>query len=56
MMLRLFSYEARPHFHDARKGHHYYTTPHARSSCIVVMPLAGIMLLTYLNHYTFYDF
>src|SRR2546428_8202846 len=29
--------------HDDRQGHHYYTTPFARISCIVVMTLAVIM-------------
>ncbi len=29
--------------HNDRKGHHYYTTPFARPSCIVVMTLAAIM-------------
>ena len=30
--------------HDDREGHHYYTPPSARLSCIVVMTLAVIML------------
>src|SRR6266566_3541362 len=29
--------------HDDREGHHYYTPPSARLSCIVVMTLAVIM-------------
>ena len=35
--------------HDDRKGHHYYTTPFARPSCIVVMTLAVIMLRKKMN-------
>ena len=37
-------HEDRPVPHDDRKGHHYYTTPSARISCIVVMTLAVIIL------------
>src|SRR6266700_1322708 len=38
--------------HDDRKGHHYYTTPSARLSCIVVMTLAVIMLCKNMNYTT----